>query len=115
MGRLKMRVRGNPCVFLIALAALPILAVGLAERTVGQTSSNGSKSESSANTSATGTTLKTAWGEPDLQGTWSNVAVGPFERPKQYGERQCLPGAEHQKSVDALLKRDEQPGRDSRS
>ena len=38
----------------------------------------------------------------------------PFERPKQYGDRQFLTEAEHQKAVDALMKQDEQPGRDSR-
>ena len=25
---------------------------------------------------------KTAWGEPDLQGTWTNETITPFERPK---------------------------------
>ena len=109
-----MRIRWNPYAFLVALAAVPILAIGLAERTVGQTPSSSSKSESHPKTSTTGTALKTPWGEPDLQGTWSNVAVVPFERPKQFGERQFLTEAEHQKAVDALLKRDEQPGRDSR-
>ncbi len=109
-----MRIRGKPCVFLVALAAVPIVAIGLVQRTIGQTPASSSQSEASAKSSASATPLKTAWGAPDLQGTWSNVAVVPFERPKQYGERQFLTDAEHQKAVDALLKRDEQPGRDSR-
>ena len=35
---------------------------------------------------------KTPWGDPDLQGTWSAEAElsVPFERPRQYGERQLL-------------------------
>jgi hypothetical protein len=37
-------------------------------------------------------TPRTAWGDPDLQGTWSAEAElsVPFERPRQYGERQLL-------------------------
>jgi hypothetical protein len=39
---------------------------------------------------------KTPWGEPDLQGTWSSEAElsVPFERPREYGERQILTDAE---------------------
>src|SRR5687767_3317949 len=39
---------------------------------------------------------KTPWGEPDLQGTWSSEAElsVPFERPREYGERQLLTDAE---------------------
>ena len=34
---------------------------------------------------------KTPWGDPDLQGTWTNIDVGvPFERPKEYGTREFL-------------------------
>ena len=44
MGSLKTRIRRNPYVFLMALAAVPILAIGLAERTVGQSASSGSQS-----------------------------------------------------------------------
>ena len=109
-----MRVRGNRFVFLMALATVPIVGIGLVQRTIGQAPASSSQSESGAKSSASATPLKTAWGAPDLQGTWSNVAVVPFERPKQYGERQFLTEAEHQKAVDALLKQDEQPGRDSR-
>src|SRR5487761_323809 len=115
MGRLKMRIGRNPYVFLMALAAAPILAVGLAERTVGQTSSSGAKSESSPKTSTTGTALKTSWGEPDLQGIWSNGGVViSFQRDKKYGERQYLTEAEHQKALDDLAKRNARVGRDNR-
>jgi len=39
---------------------------------------------------------KTAWGEPDLRGTYtSDNSIGvPFERPAQYGERRMLTDAE---------------------
>ncbi|HXD75320.1 MAG TPA: hypothetical protein VN628_16345 [Vicinamibacterales bacterium] len=39
---------------------------------------------------------KTAWGEPDLRGTYTsdNFIGVPFERPAQYGDRQMLTDAE---------------------
>ncbi|MEQ1908526.1 MAG: hypothetical protein ABMA15_06870, partial [Vicinamibacterales bacterium] len=27
------------------------------------------------------TQVRTAWGDPDLQGTWTNETITPFERP----------------------------------
>ena len=45
---------------------------------------------------APGHSLKTPWGEPDLQGLWtSEPELGvPFERSKEFGERQTLTDAE---------------------
>jgi hypothetical protein len=39
---------------------------------------------------------RTPWGDPDLQGTWSSEAElsVPFERPREYGDRQLLTEAE---------------------
>ena len=50
----------------------------------------------SAVLSGQSTAPKTPWGEPDLQGTWSSEAElsVPFERPREYGERQLLTDAE---------------------
>jgi hypothetical protein len=115
MGSVKMRIRRNSYAFLMALVAVPILTIGLAERTVGQSASSGSQSGSTTKTSATGTALKTAWGEPDLQGIWSNGGVViPFQRDKKYGERQFMTEAEHQKALDDLAKRNARVGRDNR-
>jgi hypothetical protein len=33
---------------------------------------------------------KTAFGQPDLQGNWTNATITPFERDKQYGDRLAL-------------------------
>ncbi len=33
---------------------------------------------------------RTADGHPDLQGTWTNATITPFERPEKYGERLIL-------------------------
>src|SRR5262245_49056602 len=32
----------------------------------------------------------TAWGDPDLQGTWSNGTITPLERPRGAGEKELL-------------------------
>lgn len=39
-------------------------------------------------------TARTAWGDPDLQGTWRDVSVIPFERSRQFGNRELLTDAE---------------------
>jgi len=114
-----MKIRRNPYVFLMALMAVPILAISLAERTAGQSESSNSKgsakSASTAKSAGGGTALKTAWGEPDLQGIWSNGGVVvSFQRDKKYGDRQFLTEAEHQQAVQELLKRNERIGRDNR-
>ena len=43
------------------------------------------------------TPLRTAWGEPDLQGVWtSDDSIGvPFERPRKYGNRKLLTEQEY--------------------
>jgi hypothetical protein len=43
-----------------------------------------------------GGTPRTPWGDPDLQGTWSSEAElsVPFERPREFGDRQFLTDAE---------------------
>ena len=91
---------------LVALTGAAVLAFGLAGATVtGQTRSSAAPAEAA---------IKTPWGAADLQGTWSNAAVVPFERPKEFGERQFMTDAEHLKAVDQLLERNKRPGRDSR-
>ena len=37
---------------------------------------------------------RTADGHPDLQGTWTNATITPFERPEKYGERLVLSAQE---------------------
>src|ERR1044072_643285 len=36
----------------------------------------------------------TSWGEPDLQGTWTNETIAPFERPPSMADRAFLAEAE---------------------
>ena len=43
---------------------------------------------------ASGRALETPWGEPDIQGIWSDEYHIPIERPGQYGDRVFLTDAE---------------------
>lgn len=38
--------------------------------------------------------VKTAWGDPDLQGTWTNETLTPFERPADMADKPFLTPAE---------------------
>src|SRR5204863_8066213 len=40
------------------------------------------------------TQWKTPWGDPDLQGTWSNQTLTPLERPKEFADKPMLTEAE---------------------
>jgi hypothetical protein len=48
----------------------------------------------SATAEKTYTPPRTPWGQPDLQGTWSNNGATPLERPKGLAGRQSLTNAE---------------------
>jgi hypothetical protein len=101
-----MRIRSRALVFLAALTAATVLAVVFGETIViGQVRSSGSPVES---------TPKTPWGAADLQGTWSNTTVVPFERAKEFGNRQFMNDAEYKNALDQLLERNTRAGRDSR-
>lgn len=40
------------------------------------------------------TKWRTPWGDPDLQGSWSNATTTPLQRPAKYGARQFLTAEE---------------------
>jgi len=65
--------------------------------------------------SVSGQTLKTPWGEPDLQGIWSNPYVTPLERPKQFGTREFLTKEEIASEERRLQELSKGPGRDNRA
>jgi hypothetical protein len=58
--------------------------------------------------------LRTPWGEPDLQGIWSNPYVTPLERPKEFGTRQFLTEDEIAAEERRLREQSKGLGRDSR-
>src|SRR2546423_15528281 len=39
-------------------------------------------------------TWKTPWGDPDLQGTWSNQTLTPLERPREFADKPVFTEAE---------------------
>ncbi len=43
---------------------------------------------------ATETAIKTPWGEPDLQGIWTNEFEVPFQRPARFADKEFLADAE---------------------
>jgi hypothetical protein len=59
-------------------------------------------------------TPRTSWGDPDLEGVWSNNILVPLERSPEFGTRAFMSEEEHAKALAELLERNERPGRDSR-
>ena len=101
-----MRVRA---LVLIGLAVLITAGVALIRplsvRVLGQTAA-APAAASAANTTAV---PRTPWGEPDLQGIWTNEFDTPLQRPTRYGTREFLTEAERQALDEeraALLGRD---------
>src|SRR5437867_10072802 len=60
------------------------------------------------------TTVRTPWGDPDLQGIWGNPYVMPLERPKQFGTREFLTKEEIAAEDGRLRELAKGPGRDNR-
>ena len=53
--------------------------------------------------------MKTPWGEPDLQGIWTDETDTPLQRPPQYANREIFSAAERDeldRERSALLRRD---------
>ena len=48
---------------------------------------------------------RTPWGDPDLQGMWTNETITPFERPPQYKGKAFLTAAEAAKIEQDIAKR----------
>jgi hypothetical protein len=59
--------------------------------------------------------LRTPWGDPDLQGIWSNPFATPLERPKEFGTREFLTPEEIAAAERRLADQAKMPGRDSRA
>ena len=64
--------------------------------------------------SVSGQTLRTPWGDPDLQGIWNNPYVTPLERPQQFGTREFLTKDEIAAEERRLLELSKGAGRDNR-
>src|SRR5438128_2124246 len=83
----------------ISAAAVILLVTGLLKLTAvpvaGQTASSNA--------------VKTAWGDPDLQGIWNPVYNTPLQRPARFGDREFFTDqerAELDQTRSGLLRRD---------
>jgi hypothetical protein len=108
------KIRRGFFLFLSEVAVVTLVAA-LAPIVVGQTTSPSARSAATSRKAAT-TTARTVWGHPDLQGIWSSDGIVlPFQRAKEFGNRQFMTEAEHQRAVAELEKRNERLGRDNRA
>ena len=97
-----MRYRAR--VSVVALTGV-IAAAWLAPTLAGQTSASSAKKVAGAAAPADQTPTapsrakasprsRTAWGDPDLQGIWTNATITPFERPSEFSDKQVLSDGE---------------------
>ena len=77
-----MRTAAVATLFVLALAPLA------AQQQVPPAKAGGSADARSAKV------WKTPWGDPDLQGTWSNQTLTPLERPREFADKPVLTEAE---------------------
>lgn len=92
--------------FLAFVAALAVV-VALLELT--PVPLEGQAPAGTATEAAAGPAPKTAWGEPDLQGVWTNGFDVPLQRPAQYANREFFTEAERaafDKQIAGILGRD---------
>jgi hypothetical protein len=54
----------------------------------------GASAQTRAQASAAGTSLKTPWGEPDLQGIWTDEFDTPFQRSPKYANQEFFTEAQ---------------------
>lgn len=102
-----MRDRFSPSMMTVASAAAVVGAILLLSitRTSGQTPAASVKAAAPASTPA----LKTSWGEPDLQGIWTDESDTPLQRSPKYANQEFFTEAQRaelDKERAALLGRD---------
>jgi hypothetical protein len=68
-------------------AAVVAAAVFLAS---GPAAAQGPARETARTRASAAKQLRTAWGDPDLQGVWTNTTTTPFERPDAFAGKQVL-------------------------
>ena len=73
------RKRIERCLVARAVAMVPVVSLG---------AQTGPAAKRPGATSAP--TPRTSWGDPDLQGSWSNATLTPLQRPAKYGTREFL-------------------------
>src|SRR3954451_19175227 len=87
MGRSRMRLLRISGVFVVTLAVGGFTAQSL----VGQSSAPAAGKAAAGKTAAGKSTApRTAWGKPDLEGTWDFRTVTPMERPAEFKDKPTL-------------------------
>jgi hypothetical protein len=105
-----MQKRFSGSVLMIAIAAAAIGAVILVSITRTQAQAP------AASGTAPASPLETPWGEPDLQGIWTDEFDTPLQRPAKYANQEFFTGAQRgelDKERSALLARDSRAERGS--
>ena len=91
-----MRIRSSGSIVTLAIAVAALSAAISLSFT--QTSAQAPEPSSTASKESPLKTspLKTAWGEPDLQGIWTDEFDTPFQRPARYGTQEFLTQAQRE-------------------
>src|SRR5262245_4812730 len=72
------------------LALTGLIAVGAAGAWLALASDAGAQTGAKAGAAAPAKVLRTPWGDPDLQGVWTNSTTTPLERPDKFANKQTL-------------------------
>ena len=91
-----------------------ILTAAIAGAAVGAVMSGaitGAFAQAPVSSRASGTTLKTPWGEPDLQGIWTDETDTPMQRPAKYATQEFFTAAQR---AELDLQRASLGGKDNR-
>ncbi len=94
-------------------APAAVLSVLLPLQPAEVTVANGAPA-ASGKTQAAAPVLKTAWGEPDLQGIWTDETTTPLQRPARYASQEFFTAAQRQeldRERSAMLDRDKRAQR----
>ena len=108
-----MRDRFSRSAITLAIAAIAsgaIVSVSIGRTSAqAQTASGTAPTASAAHSSSTASTLKTPWGEPDLQGIWTDESDTPLQRSPKYANQEFFTEAQRaelDKERASLLGRD---------
>src|SRR5579863_6197936 len=88
------------------LASISVLALAIAMASIGAGPATAQTTAALAKgntTSKTGTPPKTADGQPDLQGLWTNATMTPLERPRALGDKAFFTEQERAESEKHIL------------
>ena len=86
---------------ILAAFTAPLIAAGLlaAVPAAAQTPAGSKATRPSAGKAAAVKKWRTPWGDPDLQGSWSNTNVTPLERPAKWAGREFMTEQEQAEEV----------------